>query len=308
MVTIIFPRAGEYSVYCDISYKKGGVDCEPNPPHGTLVIDVTDPKKPAHTPKAHHTLKVHHTTKTRHTLKTHHTLKVHTLAHTPAPKPKPKAVAKVYEPLETTTKTLAMILQQIKRGTGAMIKEVIKHDIETFSAEDVNELNKSPIAKFIKQYESSSTFFKSAEIFKIPPPENTPASKAYYTKIWSDIYTALKPIKNAGISSPPYIKTYIFLKKFIFELFKAYLEQYRIGGLPDDATISEKAAKLHPDFQENIGDIILLKDSTHPAAGTVKKNLYDMLFIKHEELTAYAEGKLPKVPEILLKGTTPTKK
>jgi hypothetical protein len=182
------------------------------------------------------------------------------------------------------TNTIRAILDQIKRGNGAALQEVIKEDIKSMSPTDKSALNTSPIAKFITEYKSNSLFFMSSKLAQQPPPDGDKGNTEYYQQVWSDIRSSLvkKPKPNK------------FLRDFIYKLFKAYVEQYNIGDLPPTATPQEKAPQVLPFFKQYIGDIKLLKEATNPAAGVEKQTLYKMLNITDATLTGYlSTGILP---------------
>jgi len=182
------------------------------------------------------------------------------------------------------TNTIRAILDQIKRGNGATLQDVIKEDITSMSPADKSSLKTSPIARFITIYKPNSTFFKSSKLADMPPPDGDKGNAAYYQQVWSDIHSSLvkKPNPNK------------FLHDFICKLFKSYVEQYNIGDLPPTATPQEKAPQVLPFFKQYIGDIKLFKDATNPAAGIDKQTLYQMLNITDAKLTEYINtGILP---------------
>jgi len=208
---------------------------------------------------------------------------------TPPPKPISRSTTptkqKTYTMIGAShTNTIRAILDQIKRGNGATLQDVIKEDITSMSPADKSSLKTSPIARFITIYKPNSTFFKSSKLADMPPPDGDKGNAAYYQQVWSDIHSSLvkKPNPNK------------FLHDFICKLFKSYVEQYNIGDLPPTATPQEKAPQVLPFFKQYIGDIKLFKDATNPAAGIDKQTLYQMLNITDAKLTEYINtGILP---------------
>jgi hypothetical protein len=201
---------------------------------------------------------------------------------TPTPKPASRSTTPIKQTTYTMigashTNTIRAILDQIKRGNGAALQDVIKEDIQSMSPTDRSSLETSPIAKLITEYKSNSSFFNSSKLAQQPPPDGDKANTAYYQQVWSDIRSALvkKPNPNK------------FLRDFICKLFKAYVEQYNIGDLPPTATPQEKAPQVLPFFKQYIGDIKLFKAATNPAAGIEKQTLYKMLNITDAKLTGY---------------------
>ena len=191
----------------------------------------------------------------------------------------------VYDVNDTLAKTIIMILRQIKRGSGARMQEVIKHDITTFSADKEKALKNSPIAKYINSLATSSDFFKSSKLDDVPPTTD-PELISYFKQVLSDIWTSLKTKKNQ--STPPFPKSTKFFKDMINNLFKAYLQQYKIGNLPADATINQKVPFVIPEFVKYIGNNKFYKDSTSISKGSEATTIFKILGITPESLTAYA--------------------
>lgn len=208
---------------------------------------------------------------------------------TPPPKPASRSTTPIKQKTYTMigashTNTIRAILDQIKRGNGAALQDVIKEDIKSMSPTDRSSLETSPIAKLITDYKTNSSFFKSSKLADMPPPDGDKANAAYYQQVWSDIHSSL-------VKKPNPTK---FLHDFICKLFKAYVEQYNIGDLPPTATPQEKAPQVLPFFKQYIGDIKLFKNATNPAAGIEKQTLYKMLNITDANLAGYlSTGILP---------------
>ena len=208
----------------------------------------------------------------------------------PTPPPAPVNPAKppvVYDVNDTLAKTIIMILRQIKRGYNAPIQDIIKQDIHTFSPDQKKILNNSPIVKFINKLTTSSDYFRSSKLDEHPPTSD-PELITHFKQILSDIWSSSKQKKNQ--SKPPFPNSTKFFKDMINNLFKAYLQQYRIGNLPADATISQKAPLVIPDFVKYIGNNRFYKDSRSHAAGSEAKTIFEMLGISPESLTAYASS------------------
>ena len=146
-----------------------------------------------------------------------------------APSPVSPSASKggIAKPLGTTALTIANILQQIKKGTSALPENIARVVISNYN-KDID-VKTAPIIKFIQEYQSSYDFFKSPTITTLSnsnPKEYDSASITAYTAIWNDIWTAIKPKKNIGVTKPPYTKSMYFLKDFIYKLFRAYIKQY----------------------------------------------------------------------------------
>jgi len=158
-----------------------------------------------------------------------------------------------------------MILQQLGFGS-AVVKKLVKDDITKFSDPETAQLDSSPIVNMIKDYNTSSRYFKiaSGSLQKIPPLPETSApdndSRAYYEPVWSAIW------KNAASNGKNPI-TNPFFKTFIYAIFRNYVLQYNIGGASDNET---KINVFYPYWYKYIGNIKIFSDNQYVALGTKK--------------------------------------
>ena len=196
-------------------------------------------------------------------------------------------------------------MKQVKGG-GTTLRSIIKDDISTYSQSIQSELQgktpqqknlilerlvkATPVGKFITTYAVQSDKFKGATIISEAYSENPDTSpevkkfhfNAVFTAIWNSFKTQVKPPDDALLNARN------FFRKFIFELFKAYVNQYDIEGA---ATIDDKIEKVLPDFDTYIGSIVV---STVQNKGgkfiTVNSPIFTMLNIDDDMLTKIAKG------------------
>jgi hypothetical protein len=209
----------------------------------------------------------------------------------------PSSTTSSYTPPSSASITLALVLQQIKKGTSASFTGLLKEDISTFSAKEKLEFNKSPIVTFIKNNTSSSEFYKTTTLSALPPGDGNPATITYFQKVWSDIYNAQTKKKNVGTKSVPYVGSNNAFRSFIYNLFKAYTNQYTVSTLPPTATVKEKAKVVYLIFRQYIGDIKILNNPNDVTLGTYKDTIFNMLHITEQGLVDYATGVIIKVPQ-----------
>jgi hypothetical protein len=218
---------------------------------------------------------------------------------TPPPSPKPDptpppAPGNYGLPNDDPSITLALILQQIKRGTSAIFTGLIKQDISKFSATDKAKFNDSPIVKFIKENSSSSDFYKSTQLLRLPPGKaDIAATVTYFQKLWSDIYTAQTKKKNVGTKSVPYIGSNNAFRTFIYKFLRAYTNHYNVENITD---LNAKAARVYNIFKPYIFDIKMIN---------YNDNIFKMLKIDTDGLIDYSAKIIDKVP--VYKKSTNTK-
>jgi len=177
--------------------------------------------------------------------------------------------------------TIANILQQIKKGTSALPENIARVVISNYKDIDVKT---APIIEFVRQYQPSYDFFKSPTITTLSsstPKEGDSASTTAYRAIWNDIWTAIKPKKNIGVTKPPYTNSMYFLRDFIYKFFRAYVKQY--------STDPTKLVKL---FDTYIGSI------TVGPSLTSQTPIFTLLKITPGKLIAYANdpSSKPTIP------------
>ena len=204
---------------------------------------------------------------------------------TPAKRPPVKPAIKTYDQIGASfEKTLRAILMQIKKGNGAIIAAAITEDISQYGSIN-KELKGSPIAKLITSNASQSDFFNFSSVTIDPTAPSSKSSwNSYFTSVWNDVWN--KSISKKNLKIAPYPKTKTFLKKFIMDIFKTYLQQYNIEGVSPDATLIEKASAALPQFKKYIGDI-LIDLGKDVAPQPQKQKLYTLLGITDKMLTDY---------------------
>jgi hypothetical protein len=178
--------------------------------------------------------------------------------------------------------TFYMILEQLKQGEGASLKPLIKNDLKQYG--DNVEF---PLKKFINKYKTlGSTLFKA-----LPPMIRKNKVVTVPTEILSGMINFFegvggftKPQKRGtscmrvGKESKCYGGNLNYVKLFLLDFFRAYVQQYRIERA---STIEEKVTSIYPEFETYLGTVL--------KGGGLKVSLFDKLNLTKEVFTQYSK-------------------
>jgi hypothetical protein len=348
-VTITFPSGGIYYVFCDVTYKNGGLTCTPTPSFGTLYVNIKGPAAatpaaatpaPSRPPSpgrgstvvddvptppsredallkyrrekeaaaaAAEAAKREAAERARAARKKANMNREGKLAGVLAarrakeeaeadapvrPSPAPsRAPSRSTSPgrtrapptptfpiLETFTKTVHAILNQIKSGS-TILTGLIKDDIKRYSSQAQEGW---PMMKLSRKYTiNGKVALKLANELKDPYIEGGMSDddiKERYKEFFDSIWSSIKAFKPTDLE---WSKK--FLRNMIIDIFTAYVNQYDIEGAPD---VPSKITKVLVQMNSYIGSIHL--DNPKKPGTPQNQTVFDMLGITDEMLSEAA--------------------